>query len=190
MFGPGQLIDSFIDKELKPFIDMSASPWRWNGNLGLDDAALKSLVQARRIRDALFPGQGAGPLMSFTLEGKTTSANAVQVLLDLDGQRLVYANGVPKPQAMTWPGTDGAGLITLEFLPADGGQEVLVSEQGPWAWLRLLRNNQLAPTELKDVFTLRLATQGYSADFRLVASSVDNAFDLQMFSGFTCPDHF
>ena len=57
MFGPGQLIDTFTNEQLKPFIDTStARPWKWRADLGLDDKALANLEQARRIRDALFLG--------------------------------------------------------------------------------------------------------------------------------------
>ena len=37
---------------------------------------------------------------------------------------------------------------------------------------------------------LRLSAQGHYADFELRANSVDNPFDLKMFSGFACPDRF
>ena len=188
VFGPGQLIDTFIETQAKPFIDMTNRPWRWRSDLGLDPKALAALEQARRIRDALFPG-GAGPSMAFTLEPKDLSPSAARVELDLDGQPLAYFNSAAKPQAMTWPGTDGSGMITLTFVPADGSPEARATETGPWAWLRMLRGN-LSPGPLPEVFRLRLAKDGYSADFELRAASVDNPFDLSMFGDFACPVRF
>ena len=44
---------------------------------------------------------------------------------------------------MTWPGKDGTGVITLAFQPIDGSPEVMVSETGSWAWLRMLREGRL-----------------------------------------------
>ena len=67
LFGPGGLIDSFTNDHLLPYVDVTARPWRWRADLGLDDGALASLERARRIRDALFPG-GAGPVMTFNLD--------------------------------------------------------------------------------------------------------------------------
>ncbi|TPE49104.1 type VI secretion system membrane subunit TssM [Amaricoccus solimangrovi] len=188
VFGPGQLIDSFIDTQIKPFVDMTARPWKWRGDLGLDAGALAALEQARRIRDALFPA-GAGPTMAFTLEPKDLAPSAARVTLDLDGQRLSYFNSAARPQQMTWPGTDGTGVITLAFQPVDGPPDVMQTERGPWAWLRMLRG-ALTPGTLPEVFRLRLATQGQWADFELRAASVDNPFDLKMFSSFTCPARF
>ncbi len=188
VFGPGQLIDTFIEEQVKPFVDMTSRPWRWRADLGLDVKSLAALEQARRIRDALFPG-GAGPVMNFTLEPKDLSPSAARVTLNLDGQPLVYFNSAAKPVAMTWPGTDGSGVITLTFEPVDGSPDVMETESGPWAWLRMLRGG-LTPGGLPEVFRLRLAAGGYSADFELRAASVNNPFDLKMFASFKCPARF
>ncbi|MFO1209464.1 MAG: type VI secretion system membrane subunit TssM [Amaricoccus sp.] len=191
LFGPGMRIDKFTTEQLAPFIDTTARPWKWRADLGLDPKALAMIEQARHIRDALFlGGQSAVPVMNFTLEPKDLSPQASRVALNLDGQNLAYANNATRPQPMTWPGKDNTGVITLAFDPVDGSPEVLVTDSGPWAWLRLLRQGSLQPTDLPEVFKLRLSTQGYYADYELRASSVDNPFDLKMFSGFACPDHF
>ena len=51
---------------------------------------------------------------------------------------------------MTWPGKDGTGVITLAFRPVDATPEVMTSESGAWAWLRMLRGGDLQPTDLPD----------------------------------------
>jgi type VI secretion system protein ImpL len=186
LFGPGGLIDAFTNDHLAPFIETSTRPWRWRADLGLDDGALAAFEQARSIRNALFPG-GAGPIMSFTLEPKDLSASASRVTLNVDGQVVTYLHSATRPQPMTWPGRDGTGVVTLAFLPVDGSPEIMVSETGAWAWLRLIRSGRLSPTDLPELFNLRLSTRGHFADFGLRAASVENPFDLQMFSRFTCP---
>ncbi len=187
IFGPGGLIDGFTNDHLLPYVDTTARPWRWRADLGLDDGALASIEQARRIRDALFPG-GAGPIMTFLLTPTDLSPNATRVTLNLDGQPLTYFNSATRPAQMTWPGKDGTGVITLAFQPVDGSPEVMTSEQGSWAWLRMLRGGRLQATSLPDVFKLRLAAGGFYADFDLQATSVDNPMNLQMFATFTCAD--
>ena len=126
--------------------------------------------------------------MTFTLEPKDLSPTATRVTLNLDGQSLVYFNSATRPQPMTWPGKDGTGVITLAFQPIDGSPEVIVSETGSWASLRMLRDGRLQATDLPELFRLRLAARGHYADFELRAASVDNPFDLQMFASFTCPE--
>lgn len=185
LFGPGGLIDGFINNHLISYVDTTSEPWKWRADFGLDSKALAAFQQARRIRDDLFPG-GTGPVMNFTLEPKDLSPSATRVTLNVDGQSLVFFNNATRPQPMSWPGKDGTGVITLTFQPVDGA-EVMVTENGSWAWLRLLRKNKFAPTNLSDVYLLRLSAQGFYADFLLKAASVENPYNLQMFARFTCP---
>ena len=166
LFGPAGMIDAFINDHLISYVDTASQPWKWRADFGLDPSALAAFEQARRIRDDLFPG-GTGPVMSFTLEPKDLSPNVTRVTLNLDGQSLVYFNNATRPQPMTWPGKDGTGVITLAFQPIDGSPEVMVSETGSWAWLRMLRSGRFTGTSLSDVYSLRLGTKGLYADFEL-----------------------
>jgi type VI secretion system protein ImpL len=186
LFGPGGLIDAFTNDHLIGYIDTSTRPWKWRSDFEGDPAALAAFEQARRIRDDLFPG-GTGPVMSFMLEPKDLSPTVTRVTLNLDGQSLVYFNNATRPQPMTWPGKDGTGVITLAFQPIDGSPEVSLSETGSWAWLRLLRTGRFTGTTLSDVYSLRLGTKGYYADFELKAASVENPYNLEMFKRFSCP---
>ena len=188
LFGPGGMIDTFTNTHLLQYVDTTVRPWVWRADFGLPAASLQPFEQARSIRDALFPG-GAGPIMAFTLEPKDLSANAARVTLNLDGQQLVYFNSATRPEPMTWPGKDGTNLISLSFSPVDGAGEVLVSETGAWAWLRMI-SGRLKRTELPELFNLSLSSGGFSARFELRAASVENPFDLSMFGNFKCPQGF
>lgn len=186
LFAPGGLIDAFINTHLVSYVDTTAKPWKWRADFGLDASALAAFEQARHIRDDLFPG-GTGPVMNFTLEPKDLSPTVMRVTLNVDGQSLIYFNNATRPQPMTWPGKDGTGVITLAFQPMDGSPEIMVSETGAWAWLRMLRGGQFSPTGLPEAYKLRLTTHGFYADFELKAASVENPYNLQMFARFTCP---
>lgn len=189
LFGPGGIMAKFTDEQLLPYIDTTQRPWAWRADFGMDPALLTSFENARRIRDALFPG-GAGPVMAFVLEAKDLSANAARVTLNVDGQNLTYFNAAAPPMPMTWPGPGNTQLVTLSFAPVDGSAEIVTSEVGAWAFLRLIRKARLQPTDLPEVFRLSLGANGYAAQFELRAASVDNPFNLQMFSGFACPQGF
>uniref|UniRef100_UPI0039E5D6AF type VI secretion system membrane subunit TssM n=1 Tax=Phaeovulum sp. TaxID=2934796 RepID=UPI0039E5D6AF len=189
LFGGGGLIDTFINDHLQPYIDNTVRPWKWRADFGLDADLLKPFENARAMRDALFPG-GAGPVLAFSLEPKDLSANASRVTLNVDGQVLSYFNAATRPAPMTWPGPDGTNMITLSFAPVDGTAELVTSETGSWAILRLIRKGSLSATALPETFDLRLAAGGYAASFTLRANSVENPFDLKMFSGFSCPQGF
>ncbi len=186
LFGPGGLIDAFTNDHLIAYVDTASQPWKWRSDFGLDASALAAFEQARRIRDDLFPA-GTGPVMNFTLEPKDLSPSVTRVTLNLDGQSLVYYNNATRPQPMTWPGKDGTGVITLAFQPIDGSPEVIMSETGSWAWLRILRSGRFTGSALADVYSLRLGTKGFYADFELHAQTVENPYNLEMFKRFTCP---
>ncbi|MFO1203711.1 MAG: type VI secretion system membrane subunit TssM, partial [Tabrizicola sp.] len=188
LFAPGARIDKFVADNLATYIDTNR-PWSWKVDLGLDDALLVPFERASSMRDGLFPG-GGGPTMTFTLEAKDLTPNAASVTLNVDGQILTYLNAATRPMPMTWPGPDGTNLISLSFQPADGTGEILTSETGAWAWLRLIRKGSLKSTDLPEVFKLSLGLSGYSAAFELRAASVDNPFDLKMFGNFKCPTKF
>ena len=189
LFGPGGLIDSFINDNLLPYIDTTTRPWQWRADFNLPAERLQPFEKARSIRNGLFPG-GAGPVMAFTLEPKDLTPNASRVTLNVDGQVLAYFNSAARPEPMTWPGPDGTNLISLTFTPVDGSGEIITSETGAWAWLRMIRKGNLKRTQLPELFTLTLAKGPYRAKFELRANSVDNPFDLSMFGAFKCPERF
>lgn len=189
LFGPGELVDTFTNEHLLPYIDTVSRPWAWRADLGLDASILRPFESARSIRDGLFPG-GAGPIMAFTLEPTDLSTNASRVTLNVDGQVLTYFNSAVRPMPMTWPGSDGTNMITLSFTPVNGSAEFITSEIGGWALLRLIRKGHLRATQQPDAFRLRLGAGGAAADFNLRAASVENPFDLKMFGSFACPQSF
>lgn len=189
LFGPGGLFDSFMTDHLLQYVDTTIRPWQWRQDFGLGADSLVPFENARMLRDALFPG-GAGPIMAFTLEAKDLSAAAASVTLNVDGQVLTYSQMAARPEAMVWPGPDGTNMITLTFRPAQPTGEVITSETGSWALLRLLEKGRLAATAQPEVFTLRLSASGHSAAYELRANTVDNPFDLEVFSGFSCPKGF
>lgn len=189
LFGPGGLVDAFITDHLAAYIDTTVRPWQWRADLGLDGALLEPFENARAMRAALFPG-GSGPIMAATLLPLDLSGNAARVTLNIDGQLVSYFHSAARPAPITWPGPDGTNLVTLSFTPLDGSAEQIRSESGSWAFLRLIRTGQLARTNLPEVFRLSLSKGGYAASFELRANSVENPFDLTMFSGFSCPRGF
>ncbi len=188
LFGPNGLMDSFTNDKLLPLIDTTTRPWTWRGDIDLDPAKLAPFEQARSIRDGLFPG-GAGPLMGFNLLPESMSANAARATLNIDGQVVTYFHNAAQPQSLTWPGTGGTNTVTLQFAPLDGSAEVILSENGAWAWLRMIRGG-LSPTGIPERFNLRLGAGGMAITYQLNANSVDNPFDLKMFGSFTCPERF
>jgi type VI secretion system protein ImpL len=189
LFGSGGLFDTFINDSLFQYINIDGNQWRWREDFGLDDEQLTAFRQARIIRDAMFAG-GSDLSLSFLLEPLDLSANARQVTLNIDGQTVSYFHSAAAPVAIDWPGPNRSNQVSLSFTPVSGAGEAVTTERGSWAILRLLRNGSLRPTGAPESFNLALSAGGFRADFLLQANSVENPFDLSMFSGFQCPGLF
>jgi type VI secretion system protein ImpL len=191
LFKPGGLIDRFFTTNLKPYVDVTRSPWRnqkvENVDLGLSADTLAQFERAHAIRDAFFPAGGQMPAAPFVVEPKDLSPKALQVVLDLDGQTLTYAHGPTIPASMAWPSPSGAKEARITFSALSGGGTPSLSAEGPWAWFRLLDQATIEGA-LADQFTATFKVGDLSASFKIRAASVRNPFRGADLARFHCPD--
>ena len=188
LMSPTGLIAQFFDDYLKPFVDTSQTPWKWNGadnsQLGLSANTLLQFQLASEIRSGLFSGSG-GVSLKFEVS-PTALDNAVsQVSLDVDGQDLTYAHGPIQPMRMQWPGPAGRNVVRLTFTPV-AGAPATVTREGAWALFRLLDTGKPSSTQT-DRVTYTFPGAGGTAAFLFTASSVVNAFTLPALHQFRCP---
>ncbi len=190
LLGPGGLIDQFFDQYLKPLVDTTVRPWRWqaggNAKLGLSDASLAQLERAADIRDALFP---SGPQVSvkFQLQPSQLDPGLAQVSIEIGGQHYTYAHGPVEPMPLQWPAANNVTQVRVTLTPANGGPATVLEENGPWALLRLLDAARLTPSGQPDKFQIAFVSKAGSAVFDLAASSVRNPFTLSALRAFRCP---
>ena len=187
LFGPGGLIDEFFTKRLVPLVDTSTTPWRAqrvdNVDLNIPPATLAQFQRAAAIRDALF-ASGKTPQVKFEIAPVSLDSEATQVLLEIDGQTLTYNHGPTRPVQMQWPGS-GAGQARVTFTPQQPGSTV--SEDGPWAFFRLLDKASVSRGSLSDRFSVTFNAGGRSARFDVRANSVNNPFTMRELEQFRCP---
>lgn len=186
LFAAGGLIDRFIEQQLAPHIDTAQRPWRWLPGIPGDAGSLATIETARRIRDGFFAG-GATPSAGFTLKPLDLDPRSGRVVLEIDGARIEYAHGPAQPQHVDWPPPQGGRVARLTLVPLGGGVPVIVSREGPWAWLRLLEEARPQPQGRPELYRVTFTAGGQSATFELLADSVDNPFGLRLFAGFRCP---
>ncbi|QTL01706.1 type VI secretion system membrane subunit TssM [Aquabacter sp. L1I39] len=187
MFGPDGLLDHFFDRQLKPFVDMSVSPWKMLANTGaapdITPQGLALFEQADRIRTMFFPQGTTAPQLTFEITPTDLDAGAMRVRLDIDGQWLLYQYGPPQSVAFKWPGATSG--VRLEFGTSTPGQPSSFSVSGPWALLRFIGGQKLVrqgPSRF--AFTVTLGPR--SASFILDAASVNNPFRQNPLAGFRC----
>ncbi|HPF57524.1 MAG TPA: type VI secretion system membrane subunit TssM [Candidatus Competibacteraceae bacterium] len=188
-FGPNGLMDTFFQKSLKPYVDTSQGSWVWRGPAGPEQSispeALQAFQRAAAVRAALFPGNSSNPSVPFQLVPMETSRDISQVIIEVEGQTLIYNAGQPAQVTnLRWTGASGKARV--EFLPAGGGLSKL-DETGPWAWFKILDQTQEQSTGTGQ-FRIAFQLGGRQAIYELRSSSGSNPFRLRELEGFRCPD--
>jgi type VI secretion system protein ImpL len=191
-FGPGGLLDEFFQTQLAPHVDTSGSRWRWRSQgsavLGISPGVLLEFQRATIIKDAFFRGGGQTISMRFELKPLFMDADINQFLLDLDGQIVTYSHGPVRPFPLQWPGPNSTRQVRIQISPAPTSGRSGLTEEGPWAWLRMLDKAHIEPTAQRERFRLTFDIEGHKIAFELWASSVFNPFRLQALEQFRCPD--
>lgn len=190
LFAPGGLIDAYFNTNLRPFVDTSTKPWRWqrvdNVDLGISLSVLAEFEKAAEIRDSLFATGGSMPAVSFEIIPVDLDASSTQVLLEIEGQTVTYNHGPPRSVRLRWPGS-GPQQVRVTFSPPVAGTPTTIKKDGPWAWFRLLDEAQVTRSSLSDRFNVTFQVGGRSATFELRANSVNNPFSLASLERFRCP---
>ena len=190
-FAPNGIMDQFFKAKLSPFVDTSTPNWRLvamgNSKVGMSQESLKQFRNAARIREALFAAGGAVPSVSFELKPVSMDDKVATFRISLEGQTATYSHGPARPEKFTWPGPETNGGVRITFLTLDG-KELSKTEEGPWAWMRMLNQASIENTSLPDRFLLTFQVGGYKARYELQANSVNNPFSLPELENFRCPD--
>jgi len=191
-FGVGGVMDNYFRKYLQPYVDTSASNWRWQPGaaekLGIGAGVLQTFQRAAAIRDAFFRSGGTQPTVRFELKPVAMDAAIDQFLLDLDGQQITYDHGPSRPVAMQWPSPNSLGVVRLSVTPPSSSGRSGLTLDGPWAWFRLLEQSDLTPGNAPDRFTLRMRVDNASISYELRASSAFNPFRSRVLSSFSLPE--
>jgi type VI secretion system protein ImpL len=190
LLGPGGMIDSFFNDNLKSFVDTSVKPWKWQAanqsSLQLSPGTLVQLERAAQIRDSLFT-DGQNILVKFQLVPVALDAGVGQISIDIAGQTLTYNHGPTESASFRWPAQSGKTLVRVTMTPASGGNATVIEKDGPWSLLRLLDMIKVIPSGQPDKFRLVFTGGGGTATFDLNASSVRNPFTLNALRAFRCP---
>ena len=136
---------------------------------------LASLGRAAELSRALYPDDGEGPRVRFTLRPHT-SAEVPEVVVTVDGKTHRFTRTRAARESFAWRGADGGDA---RLVARAGGAEVVLAEaQGPWAAFRLFRG--AAWQEAGDGrFVVRWPVPGQAAP---LSAEVDFAGGVPVFS--------
>ncbi|MGE3934002.1 MAG: type VI secretion system membrane subunit TssM [Rhodospirillaceae bacterium] len=189
-FGPGGVVQTFFDQNLKNYVDTSQRQWRWKqvseAELGASRDTLIQVQRAMKIRETFFPGGATRPSFRFELVPMTLDPSVEEVVVEADGQALSYKHGPIRPFGMEWPKRPGGNAARISMLPPVAGQST-ISREGPWAILRLIDEGQIDPGPSPERMKVAFDIGGRKASFELRAASVNNPFLMQELREFQCP---
>jgi type VI secretion system protein ImpL len=192
VFGPKGAIAAFRDGYLKPFIDTSTSPWKWQGGttigLGLDDSVLSAFERASAISSLYFDASGkAGVSFTVTPIGLDGTANAAQ--FEHNGQTDIYDHGPATPSSVAWPAPPEHSEVALSVTPEIAGQKNIILWQGPWALFHLLDAGRDVDPDKKEATeaTLRFTIGSRHAKLKFSAPSARTIIGGDLLHGFECP---
>ncbi len=192
-FSPGGIMDDFFQKNLQAYVDTGGSNWTWrpvgNVSLGIPQGVLTEFQRAARIRDAFFSQGGKQASMRFDIKTVTVDPALTKLLLDIDGQQLIYApNSGVRSANFQLPSGKGSGQVRFETSPLGPGGDL--HTDGPWAWFRMIDKGVIEPTAQGERFKLNFDLSGRKVVLEMGASSVINPFKRDALEQFHCLDRF
>ncbi|MFB8342185.1 type VI secretion system membrane subunit TssM [Brucella cytisi] len=190
LFGPSGVMQTFFKERMEPFVDTGASPWRWRGTFGADGSQSQAIAQfenADKIRRAFFPAGSEKPAIGINIRPVALSSSANAVMLELEGERVVYFHGPVQAKSITWPSQQSVNLSRVAFQP--GGWQQALTVNGDWSPFRLFDQAELSQTD-GDSFRAKFNNGQYDAEFDVQFGSVLNPFRMKALEDFVCPEQF
>ncbi|MFN3882549.1 MAG: type VI secretion system membrane subunit TssM [Nitrincola lacisaponensis] len=189
-FAAGGIVDDYFQTYLSPYVDRSRSPWRWQQVTGFESASVNTLLRqvelSNRIQNMFFGPRGDTPALSFEVVPRDVDPEILKVTLVIDNEELSYAHGPQLGRRFDWP---SAQLTTQSFsrLVIETAQDTeAITERGDWSLFRLFDHGRMTRID-SERFLIEFSTRsGRRLSFELVAGSVYNPFDTNLFKSIRC----
>lgn len=187
-FKPGGTEDSFVKEFLAGFVDTQT--WQVRAlegqSVGISADTLAQLRRAAQIRAAFFSANAGNAGARFSLKPMKLDDAVRRFELDIGDTSLVYTHGPKIPSSLNWQGGD---TRSVRVIFEDLNDAVHRREyEGDWALFRLLSDAGVRSSGGGN-YTLHITADGRSADYLLQAASSTNPFNLQLLTGYRCPQH-
>lgn len=188
----GGVIDDFFTKNLAPFVDTSAQPWRYKTLPGSTEPVhgpeLEPFQHAQEIRRVFFGDQGKQFAWKTELRVPELDPTILGLLIDIDGQSTLYQHGPVTPFKFAWPGPRGGVHVEVTASPRIRAETSTIAADGPWALMRLLRRGQLQQTATLGRTRVVFDFDGRKAAIDIAsAGSVANPLTSDVLTSFRCP---
>ncbi|WP_321963538.1 type VI secretion system membrane subunit TssM [Paraburkholderia sp. J7] len=192
VFAQGGVIDDFFTKNLAPFVDTSAKPWRYRTLPGATEPVqgpdLEPFEHAKAIRDVFFGEQGKQLQWKAEVRVPEMDPTILSLSIDIDGQSTLYQHGPVTPLSVSWPGPRGGVHTEITASPRIKPDTSTISTDGPWALMRLIHKGEAIQTATPGRTRVAFDFDGRRAVLDLAsAGSVANPLTSDVLTTFRCP---
>jgi type VI secretion system protein ImpL len=189
-FKPNGIIQNYFNDYLEPFVDTSGIQWKWQTRDGLavDDslAVLDQFERSNIIQKMFFDKYGV-LRVNFTVQMINLDPSVKSIDISINDQKSSSSNQSATLAYISWPGTDDISNVTIN-LQNDQGQIYTVSEDGPWAWFKVLDKTNLRQDKDSQHFTFNIDMNNFTSKYSLIASSPINPFIPGIINQYRAPD--
>ena len=187
LFAPDGAMDRFFNANLSAHANQGPGDWSWRPESNLADLlsldTLRQFEKAAKIREAFFPGRAPMVKLDVTVNQTAAHDRIKTSLLVVDDQPIQMRKAGNSPVTITWPG--GGGNTSLQLLPEMNNRESVISYEGPWAFLKFLRDG--SPRQVGDVMQVNYVVGGRNVTYEVRVNALVNPFNLAELSDFRCP---
>jgi type VI secretion system protein ImpL len=192
VFAQGGVLDDFFTKNLAPFVDTSAKPWRYKTLPGATEPVqgpdLEPFSRARAIRDMFFGDQGKQLLWKSDIRVQELDPSILSLSINIDGQNLLYQHGPVTPFTVSWPGPRGGTRAEITASPRIRPDTSTLSTDGPWALMHLLRKGQILESATQGQAHVAFDFDGRKAVLNVTnPGSLPNPLTSDVLTTFRCP---
>lgn len=193
-FGSDGLLVQFQNKYLSPFINTNSDNWEQEKRNGLSlqfsKNILSQLTRARIITNMFFPNEDNKIQVRFSLRSVSLEPIVNNLLLSIYGQKIFDYQGSTKISHITWPGNALRNpMVSITFNDING-QRINFTEQGVWAWFRLIKKLNLQQENDTLHYELLVDLNGSAAKFQLISHRIINPFIPGVIDQFSLPENF
>ncbi|MDR2625655.1 MAG: type VI secretion system membrane subunit TssM [Zoogloeaceae bacterium] len=217
LFAAGGSADEFFQKQLAPYVDTGARPWRYRepATLGMDGGIatpqpaaaniptlqgeyLKQLrqyipnpdafAQIQSIRELFFREPGAKK-MAWKMDFKIIELDPsiVEFIINIDGQALRYVHGPIQVFSVNWPGPQGGTIAEMSANPRVRPDTSTVVASGPWAIFRLLDRGRIIHTANPERILVEYNFDNRKVLLEITTGGQQNPLSSRLIKDFRCP---
>jgi type VI secretion system protein ImpL len=178
---------TFFNERLSVSFDDAQGEWKLKESsvFKFSDDFVKYLNSARRLREAMFPNNGAQPEVSYQIELQPVAQT--DITIEIDGTRVETRGASTASAKFIWPARSGASGAKITVLPS-GGEPSEISFPGEWGLFKMFNRGGANKTG-ENQYTLQFNVGGVPVRAKLTPSSANSPFERSLFTNLRAPEN-